>query len=95
MAKGKECPQCKEQTYHDSGNYHRCSKCRCIGWEHNRLTKADGPGPGNTCPHCGNMTLHQIRRSAPRIHRCSICGYVTVYAPALRILPRPGHMIKR
>lgn len=88
MAKGKECPQCKEQTYHDNGNYYRCSKCRCIGWEHNRLTKAERAGPGNRCPHCGNMTLHQIRRVNPCIHRCSICSYVTVSALVLRTATR-------
>ena len=70
MAKGKDCPHCSKQTFHDKGSYKECSICGYLGWAWQQPVRAVGKGKGNKCPNCWNQTLHRVYEP-----RCGVCDF--------------------
>lgn len=77
MAKGKCCPHCNRQSYHDEGSYRKCSNCNYVGWSWRQPIKDVGKGKGNKCPNCNNQTLHKITSldGGHVVRRCATCDY--------------------
>jgi hypothetical protein len=88
--KGKCCPGCGQQTFHDRGPVRICSKCRYVGWEVMRPVNGVGKGKGETCPNCEVATFHKVYLTRKtynstttkvvkyQFRRCSTCGYAGV-----------------
>ncbi len=80
MSRGRSCPTCGYQMYHDEGAYNKCSNCQSVGWKSTHPTGPLGRGRGNTCPNCKKLTLHDVAIVDNKFlaRRCTTCNYVLI-----------------
>ena len=78
--KGRTCPICGEQKFHNKGGIHRCSYCDFIGWSWYESVEGMGTRKGIKCPVCSYQTLHRLEYIDEKrcVLRCSTCDYAGI-----------------
>ena len=85
--KGKECPHCGENKYHDNGSYRECSHCGYIGWPWHMRPKEVGKGKSNECPSCEGQSLFAVKTLPDNsiLRRSKICNYTAIEPPKVKV----------
>ena len=80
MPRGRVCPKCGNDTYHDKGAYNICSQCQSVGWASTHPIGPLGKGKGNRCPNCSKYTLHDVDFVENKFlaRRCTTCNYTFI-----------------
>jgi len=80
MTMGQKCPHCGRRTYQSAGSYRECSSCGYLGWPWSQGVAEVGQGPGDRCPWCRKLTLHDVktRDDGSVLRRCSTCNYTAI-----------------
>ncbi len=81
--RGKECPHCEQDTFHNEGSHRECSSCGYVGWAWHQTVTGMGRGAGKNCPWCEANTLHTILTLGDSrvVRRCSTCSYTAIEPP--------------
>ncbi len=80
MSRGRLCPICGYETYHNEGAFNKCSNCDSVGWALNHPVGPLGKGKGYKCPNCKKATLHDVEIIEDKFlaRRCTICNYTLI-----------------